>query len=297
MLAGQHVPLPRASLSQLRYPGSKRKLLPAIRTLVASQPARVELLVEPFCGGASIALGLLAGDAVDRVILGDADELVGAFWQAATCHTGELVEAMRAEPVTLQRWDYWRSAQPDTLLGRALKCLFLNRTSFSGIIGGNAGPIGGRSQGSYRIDCRFDKDTVATRLETIGRLRRDGRIAACHTAEWQDTLRLADAFAAAGNVDGANIVYYLDPPYVRKAGRLYEQSFTMAQHQHLAEALAARRGWILSYDAEPPILNLYRGQPGVREYQVAHHYTMTGRRARHAGGREVVFARLGDPAG
>jgi DNA adenine methylase len=39
----------RQVLSPLRYPGAKRLLLPALRHLV---PAPVDLLVEPFCGGA-----------------------------------------------------------------------------------------------------------------------------------------------------------------------------------------------------------------------------------------------------
>jgi hypothetical protein len=41
----------------------------------------------------------------------------------------------------------------------AVKCLFLNRTTFSGILHGRAGPMGGRKQQSdYKIDCRFNKD-------------------------------------------------------------------------------------------------------------------------------------------
>ena len=59
-----------------------------------------------------------------------------------------------------------------------MKCLFLNRTTFSGILGGHAGPIGGRSQSSdHTIDCRFNKDALAERILNVKRLHDEGRIA------------------------------------------------------------------------------------------------------------------------
>ena len=75
------------------------------------------------------------------------------------------------EPVTPERWDYWRSRRSTDLADRemAVKCLFLNRTTFSGILHGRAGPIGGRRQVSrYDIGCRFNKAALECRLRFIG---------------------------------------------------------------------------------------------------------------------------------
>jgi len=74
------------ALSPLRYPGAKRLLLPAIRRLL---PEHVDLLVEPFAGGASVALALLDEGRSDRVALGDADPLVAAFWSVVVSHPSQ----------------------------------------------------------------------------------------------------------------------------------------------------------------------------------------------------------------
>ncbi len=167
--------LPNATLasmryqSPLRYPGAKSGLASAISHLVKMASAsigRPHLFVEPFAGGASTALRLAGAGVVDRVLLADADPLVARFWQVAAANTDWLIDRMWSEPVTLERWDYWRSWTPTRAddCNVAMKCLFLNRTTFSGILHGRAGPIGGRQQTSqYAIDCRFNKQALEQR--------------------------------------------------------------------------------------------------------------------------------------
>ena len=162
--------------SPLRYPGAKSGLAPVIADLITESSkslGRPELFVEPFAGGASAALRLAGAGIVDRILLADADPLVTRFWQVAAADTEWLIGRMWDEPVTLERWDYWRSWSPTRSTDReaALKCLFLNRTTFSGILHGRAGPIGGRRQASpHTIGCRFNKPALETRLRFIGDL-------------------------------------------------------------------------------------------------------------------------------
>jgi DNA adenine methylase len=292
LVSGEHVTLRRASMSPLRYPGSKRKMLPAIRQLIVDNVPRPGLFVEPFCGGASVSLGLLEAGAVERVMLADFDPLVAAFWQLVTEDTDALVKAMHKEPVTVENWDRWRKYRPKTPLNRAMKCLFLNRTTFSGIIGGNAGPIGGRTQANYRIDCRFDKDAIEARLRNIQSLHQEGRIVGAMQGRWQSTFRHAHDMAASLGLKAESVLFYLDPPYIEKAHHLYELPFTDRDHRTLARYLDTTERWILSYDKEPLVLHLYRGRSGVREYRVTHHYTMTGTRKRPVPGREVLFTNM-----
>ncbi len=210
-------------LSPLRYPGAKRLLLPALRRLV---PAPVDLFVEPFCGGASISLAFLAEGLARRAVLGDADPLVAAFWSVAAWRPEELIARMRAEPVTLERWDYWRSAAPDDSLDLAVKCLFLNRTSFSGILHEGAGPIGGRAQsGKYRIDCRFGLEDLERRIRHVGALGRSGRIAEVVCGDWRETLSWATG--------ARSVLAYVDPPYVAKSEALYGTPFPARAHEDL----------------------------------------------------------------
>lgn len=292
LLEGEKLPLRLASLSPLRYPGSKRKMIPAIRQLLACNEPPPKLFVEPFCGGASVSLGLLELDAVETVLLADLDPLVSAFWREATTDGEALVKDMRKLDVTVSEWDRWRRSQPRSDRQRALKCLFLNRTTFSGIVGGNAGPIGGRKQESdYTIDCRFNKDALADRILNVKRLADEGRILDVLSSRWQGTL--AHARWPAADHEPKATVYYLDPPYIQKADKLYELAFADRDHTALAaHLLGTEHRWILSYDAEPLVQRLYRGKGDVHEYRVVHHYTMTGSRSSPVPGREVLFTNL-----
>ena len=57
------------------------------------------------------------------------------------------------------------------------------------------------------------------------------------------------------------------------------------------------RRWVLSYDAEPLILDLYRSRSDVYLYRVTHYHTMIGTRQKPAPGREIIFSNLPvDPA-
>jgi DNA adenine methylase len=267
-------------LSPLRFPGAKRLLVPVLQQLV-QRP--VDLLVEPFCGGASFALACLADGLAERVVLGDADPLVAAFWTAAAYRPDELVSRMRSEPVTLARWDYWRSVDPVGTMDRAVKTLFLNRTSFSGILHGSAGPIGGRAQtGPYPIGCRWAPDEMERRIRWVGELGHSGRIAEVVCGDWRQTL---GAWAT-----GSSVLVYADPPYVEKSTVLYGTPFDAAEHEQLAKHLiAAPYRWVLSYDDHPTIRDAYAAEPGLGRYEVSHSYSATGTRKRATRKTELLI--------
>jgi DNA adenine methylase len=267
-------------LSPLRYPGAKSGLVTVIVKLITESSkslGRPELFVEPFAGGASTALRLAGAGIVDRILLADADPLVTRFWQVAAADTEWLIDRMWDEPVTLERWEYWRSWTPARASDRdaAVKCLFLNRTTFSGILHGRAGPIGGRRQaGPYKIDCRFNKAVLEKRLRFIGDLYDANRLTDVWCKDWQATLR--DVAEWYPQLLPNRVIAYLDPPYWEKSPRLYSTSFDPAggyaisrtlptkdewfagrAHYQLAEYLRRRAQvrWILSYDNHPDLVN------------------------------------------
>ena len=267
-------------VSPLRYPGAKRQLFNALETIIDANVPPPRLLVEPFCGGATSGLRLAGTGVVEHVILADADPLLAAFWHVAAFDTSWLIQAMKDEEVTVARWDWWRLASPARRRDRALKCLFLNRTTFSGILHGRAGPIGGRAQVSaYKIDCRYGVAGLERRIRAIGDLADTGRLLDVWNCDWRESLRKAARF---GGLTQDEVAVYLDPPYVEKSPELYEWSFDSREHEALAIALQESDGfrWLLSYDDSPVIRSLYADRSGFALRTVDYRYTAAGSRTR-----------------
>ena len=261
-------------LSPLRYPGAKSLLYPVLGGIFEGAIERAgmsfDLLVEPFAGGASTSLRLVAEGKVERVLLADADPVVAAFWQVAAADTDYIIDRMHDEyaryvdvggAAALARWDHWKHWTPtpgdsnaSVRRDRAMRCLFLNRTTFSGILHGRAGPLGGRAQTSkHTIGCRFNPDDLAERLRFIEHLYRSNRLVDVWRADWRTTL---DTIASRYKLLlPDNVVAYLDPPYLTKSERLYPEAAGAFPHAELAAYLRseARFRWVLSYDNDPAL--------------------------------------------
>jgi DNA adenine methylase len=75
---------------------------------------------------------------------------------------------------------------------------------------------------------------------------------------WEDGLTQIANLQSTGALPD-NIFYYLDPPFFKKADRLYTYYFKDADHQRLKEVLwSLRAKWILSYDYCKEAQELYR---------------------------------------
>ena len=70
--------------SPLRYPGGKGKLAPLMKHLIEKTGHVGGTYIEPFAGGAGIALDLLENDVVNQIVINDLDRefiLFGVrFW-------------------------------------------------------------------------------------------------------------------------------------------------------------------------------------------------------------------------
>jgi DNA adenine methylase len=239
-------------LSPLRYPGAKRQLIPMFDALLRDR--NTGTFIEPFAGGASVSLHVAANGLADRVVLGESDPLVYQFWQTACFDTDWLISQVETVDVSLSTWNRLRNAEDGDPRGQALACLFLNRTSFSGILHRRAGPIGGRAQRSaYGIGCRFPRGELVRRLQLVGKLAEAGRIAVVYLGDYQATI--TTALKTYGSADA---LVYLDPPFFAKAATLYRESFTTEDHRRLARyVMGLREPWVLSYDHHPAIHDLY----------------------------------------
>ena len=220
--------------------------------------------VEPFAGGAAIAIGLLVGGDVETAIIGDADPAIAAFWRAATTQPDQFADRVAECDVTIDTWHgqariLTQGARGDDLaLGFA--AFFLNRTNHSGIL--RARPIGGLDQtGPWPLDCRFNKQSLLKRLSVIADLA--DRV---HVHEG-DALKLLRRTSA---IDGSVFVY-ADPPYLTKSSHLYLDTMTFAAHKQLASDLRSSSAcWMVSYDVDDRVANELYPQERILRFGLRH---------------------------
>ena len=231
-------------LSPLRYPGSKRRMAERIVSFVARYD--FDTFIEPFAGGAYIGLVLLRSGLAKKLVIGDKDELVAAFWEALFFHTDDLIDLIERTPIDVPTWMKIRDSQPTSLIDKAFKCLYLNRTSYSGVLKG--GVLGGYEQKSrYKIDCRFDRPKIVKRIQELVKLRDMVEVYHC---SYEDLAKKSFT----------KPFFYFDPPYYQKGNLLYNHYFKPHDHIRLRNFLATlEAGWLLSYDYHPKIEELYEG--------------------------------------
>jgi DNA adenine methylase len=227
--------------------------------------------VEPFAGGASVALQLLCDGLVDQIGLADIDPLITSFWKCVFFDTDWLVNAIEQVVVSLTKWEELKKLETDDIRQRALKCIFLNRTSFSGILSPAAGAIGGKKQTSeYKIDCRFTKATVIKRIRQASSLR--DKVAFVWQCDWSDCLDDIQNIVRLDN----SVFIYLDPPFYAKAEKLYTHYFRDSDHKALHDSLIKLAyPWLLSYDPAETIESLYTSN-GAKPRRVEMLYSTAG---------------------
>jgi DNA adenine methylase len=242
----------RVVLSPLRYPGGKRRLMPYLAAALKVNDLDPDLFVEPFAGGASVALELLATGKVRRIGLAERDPYLAAFWSTVFFDSDWLCRKIDEIDVSLAMWKRLKRGRFTSRRNRALACLFLNRTSFNGTLHTRAGPIGGKAQtGPYKIDCRFPRERLKRRVRACAAL--SDRVAFVREADALDVIR--DARRSA---NGEGLFFYLDPPFWAKAEQLYRFSFTSSDHRRLSMALRyVKEPYLLSYDSAPEVEALY----------------------------------------
>jgi DNA adenine methylase len=273
-------------LSPLRYPGAKRRFAGYVADVLRLNSLRPKLLVEPFAGGASVALKLLNDGLVDSIALGEKDPLVASFWKVIFEDSEWLISQIKAINVTVDKWRYFKENSFRTDRQRALACIFLNRTSFSGILASGAGPIGGFSQKSeYKIDCRFATDTIIKRIQQAASLK--DRVLFINNSDWVKTIAEVESFGY-GNEE---VFYYLDPPFYKKANRLYRFHFQSEDHTALHNSLVKiDQPWLLSYDPAEPIITLYsHNGTGPKHVDILYSIAANGNRVET---RELIITNL-----
>lgn len=239
--------------SPLRYPGGKGKLASFMEYMIDQLGHRGGTYIEPFAGGAGIAMELLLRNVVSRIVINDYDKAVWSFWKAILTETDRFVEEIRTVPLTVDEWQKQHEilvTQNDKYsfeLGFA--AFYLNRTNRSGIIKG--GVIGGQEQAKdWKMDVRFKREELVTRIQRIAARKKDIKLYN------KDVKSFIKNYVP---LYEENALIYFDPPYFRKGQQLYMNFFNYKDHVRIEQEIREHVNcdWIITYDYEPQIEEIY----------------------------------------
>ena len=239
--------------SPLRYPGGKSKIAPFVSLLIEKCNLKGCTYVEPFAGGAGVALSLLFEGTVTDIVINDYDKAIYSMWKAILTETDAFINLVRTTPLTVAEWkkqkDIYINENKKYSLALGFATFYLNRTNRSGILA--AGPIGGYNQtGNYLIDARYNKESLIERIEKIAKHK-------THIHLYNKDIESFIKRYLPKYQDNAFV--YFDPPYYNKGKELYKNFFVHDDHKRISKLIKGLDCfWMVTYDDVDEICELYK---------------------------------------
>lgn len=273
----------------MRYPGGKGKISLFVGNVLVDNEIN-GTCIEPFAGGAGVAINLLLANKIRNIVINDLDDGVYSFWKTVVADPEYLLRRIRKVP-----FDYIKDGPkltPDAYARywsevkkrfdfdhytdyrcKGFDFFMLNRMNVSGIVRG--GPIGGHEQtGKYDISARFNRETLCRRIERIAGL--SSRI----TVTNLEASYFCKVLSKERYCSMSNALVFVDPPYYVQGRNLYNSFATDRIHKLMAERLLQENGWkwILTYDKAPQIDKLYPAtKVNKYEYQISYSANKRGK--------------------
>ncbi|MFD1914152.1 DNA adenine methylase [Halodurantibacterium flavum] len=218
--------------------GGKRNLAGRICAKIEAIPHMT--YAEPFVGMGGIFLRRKSRPRAE--VINDRGRDVANLFRILQRHYPQFLDTLRFQLTTRTEFERLVRVDPDTLtdLERAARFIYLQRTAFGG-------KVSGRNFGvSIDRPARFNLTTLEPMLEDL-HSRLAGVVIEC--LDWGEFIP---------RYDGADTLFYLDPPYWGCEDDYGKQMFGRGDFQRLADAMAAIKGqFILSINDVPEIRAMF----------------------------------------
>ena len=254
-------------MSLLRYPGGKSKLkskiIESLIKLVSLDECKH--YCEPFLGGGSILIDVLSkyGKYIEYVSMNDKDVALSYLWTTIIQSPQYLIDRIHTYTPTTE--DFFSFREELLYIHNDLSCydwkdigfkkLALHQMSYSGIGTQAGGPIGGKTQtGHYKVDCRWNPSTLEKKIKKIVKLLDQVKIVEnrCTPYDFEKVIKSSP-------INPSNSLIYCDPPYYIPGNVLYQEKFSLEDHERLRRILNyCGSSWGVSYDDCGEIRNLYK---------------------------------------
>ena len=234
----------------LKWAGGKRQLLSEI---LRHFPESIDTYFEPFIGGGAVFFELAEQKRFRRAVLSDQNAELIELYRVVQSDVESLIRELSKMHYSEEEYYRVRAQKPRSLVRRAARMLYLNRTGFNGLYRVNRAGEFNVPFGRYVSPRICD----AERLRAVSQILRDVKL---EVADFESVVRGAKSRDAV----------YLDPPYVpvsetARFAEYHSVQFDAAAHRRLAGVFAKlmRQGTavVLSNSDTPLTRELYSEFP------------------------------------
>jgi DNA adenine methylase len=236
--------------SPFRYPGGKTWFVPAYRQWMQNQARKPKLLIEPFAGGATIALTAVCENWVDSALIVELDPDVAAVWQVVEAGDAlQLADRILAFDLTYENVQTELSKEALSILERAFKTILKNRTFHGGILAPGSGLIKAGEAGKG-LASRWYPETLAKRFTAL------------HQVRHRLSVKCGDCFPVFKRYENdSQAVFFVDPPYTaggKSAGKRLYAYFELNHHKLFEQCSQLAGDFVMTYDNAQEVHDLVK---------------------------------------
>lgn len=238
----------------LRYPGGKLRLMPRINDLIKDLYGGYSFMepwvcADVFTGGGGSLIKMAEDFSLWTFHLNDLNPVISSFWKFFQNNDEiefkELYRKIRNQKVSISTYKEMLSFQPQSLLDNAFKIIFLNKTSFGGMVE-DCAPIGGYEQkAEWHVDEFWKPETIIHGISRVRKILKN-RILSVSMEDFEPFINKTQAD-----------FFYCDPPYIANGQRWYSCNFNFSCLSRLKSCLLNKNKWCVSIDRSPETESLF----------------------------------------